>query len=75
MNEEVEEFSPDADVIEKYDERFLVAALMVFVARGDGAISQNETEKMLMLIGERFGLSSGATLAGAGGALATLAAR
>lgn len=63
MNEEVDEVPPDADDTEVYDERFLVAALMVFVARGDGTISQNETEKMLALVGEHFDLRSGATLA------------
>ena len=38
-----------AEVAEEYDERFLVAALLVYVARGDGAISDRETQKMLSL--------------------------
>jgi uncharacterized tellurite resistance protein B-like protein len=63
VNEEVEAIPPRDDVEEDYDERFLVAALLVFVARGDGAISEKETEKMLSLVGEHFGLPSGASLA------------
>lgn len=59
----MEEVPPDADLAEEYDERFLVAALLVFVARGDGTISPRETEKMLTLVGEHFDLPSGPTLA------------
>lgn len=63
MNEEVEAAPPQVATEEDYDERFLVAALLVFVARGDGAISEKETEKMLSLVGAHFDLPSGATLA------------
>ena len=63
MNEEVEVVPREDDAAEDYDERFLVAALLVFVARGDGIISERETEKMLSLVGEHFGLPSGASLA------------
>lgn len=63
MNEEVEAVPAGDDTEEVYDERFLVAALLVFVARGDGAISEKETAKMLSLVGEHFDLPSGASLA------------
>lgn len=63
MNEEVEAIPAGDDTEEVYDERFLVAALLVFVARGDGAISEKETQKMLSLVGEYFDLPSGASLA------------
>jgi uncharacterized tellurite resistance protein B-like protein len=63
VNEELEAVPREDDRDEDYDERFLVAALLVFVARGDGAISERETEKMLALVGEHFDLPSGASLA------------
>jgi uncharacterized tellurite resistance protein B-like protein len=63
VNEEVEVVPPEDGTEEDYDERFLVAALLVFVARGDGAISEKETGKMLLLVGEHFDLPSGASLA------------
>lgn len=47
---------------EVYDSRFLVAALLVWVAKGDGRISEPETEKMLQLVGEHFGLRSAQSL-------------
>lgn len=63
MDEEGEVVPPDDDGADDYDERFLVAALLVFVARGDGAISEKETDEMLALVGEHFNLPSGASLA------------
>ena len=48
---------------ETYDSQFLVAALLVLVAKGDGNISEKETEKMLQLVGEHFHLHSGESLA------------
>lgn len=48
---------------ERYDSQFLVAALLVFVAKGDGTISENETSKMLQLVEEHFHLHSGESLA------------
>lgn len=48
---------------ETYDSRFLVAVLLVCVAKGDGAISEKETEKMLELVGEQFNLESAESLA------------
>ena len=47
---------------ETYDSQFLVAALLVFVAKGDGAISDKETQKMLQLIEEHFHLHSAESL-------------
>lgn len=41
----------------------LIAALMVFVAKGDGTISGMETDKMLALVEEQFGLPSADALA------------
>ena len=47
---------------EVYDSQFLVAALLVSVAKGDGNISEMETEKMLQLVGEHFHLRSSESL-------------
>lgn len=47
---------------EVYDSRFLVAALLVWVAKGDGRISEPETEKMLQLVGDHFQLRSAESL-------------
>ena len=47
---------------EIYDSQFLIAALLVYVAKGDGAISGNESEKMLQLVGEHFRLQSSESL-------------
>ncbi|MFQ5546764.1 MAG: TerB family tellurite resistance protein [Woeseia sp.] len=48
---------------ETYDSQFLVAALLVFVAKGSGSISERETEKMLQLVEEHFHLHSAESLA------------
>jgi uncharacterized tellurite resistance protein B-like protein len=48
---------------ETYDSQFLVAALLVFVAKGDGVISDKESQKMLQLIEEHFHLHSADSLA------------
>ncbi len=48
---------------ETYDSQYLVAALLVFVAKGDGNISEKETAKMLQLVEEHFHLHSGESLA------------
>lgn len=45
-----------ADGIEEYDSQFLVAALLVFVARGSGQISLEESAKMIELIEGHFHL-------------------
>lgn len=47
---------------ESYDAKFLVAALLVYVARGDGNISGAETEAMIALISQQFGLQSAESL-------------
>jgi uncharacterized tellurite resistance protein B-like protein len=47
---------------EVYDSKFLVAALLVSVAKGDGHISEMETDKMLQLVGEHFHLRSSESL-------------
>lgn len=45
-----------ADGVEEYDSRFLIAALLVYVARGSGQIMPEESAKMIELIGEHFQL-------------------
>jgi uncharacterized tellurite resistance protein B-like protein len=47
---------------EFYDSQFLVAALLVYVAKGDGAISPTETEEMLKEVGRHFHLESAQSL-------------
>ena len=58
---------------ERFDSQFLVAALLVLVAKGDGNISEMETEKMLQLVKEHFHLHSSESLALLNRALAELA--
>lgn len=45
-----------ADGVEEYDSRFLIAALLVYVARGSGQIMPEESAKMIELIREHFQL-------------------
>jgi uncharacterized tellurite resistance protein B-like protein len=47
---------------ETYDAQFLVAVLLVYVAKGDGAISHSETHEMLTAIGQHFHLQSAQSL-------------
>lgn len=47
---------------ETYDPKFLVAALLLYVARGSGAIKPEESSKMLELIQEHFDLPGAASL-------------
>ena len=47
---------------ETYDSQFLVAALLIFVARGSGTIEPEETAKMLDLIEEHFQLAGSESL-------------
>lgn len=47
---------------EAYDVKYLVAALLVFVAKGDGQISGSETAEMLRLFNDHFGLQSAESL-------------
>lgn len=47
---------------ERYDVKYLVSALLVFVAKGDGSISGEETAQMLELVKDHFGLQSAESL-------------
>lgn len=47
---------------ETYDSQFLVAALLIYVARGSGRIEPEETDKMLELIEEHFQLQGAESL-------------
>jgi len=47
---------------EVYDAKYLVAVLLVYVAKGDGNISENETKQMLDLLGDYFDLPSASSL-------------
>jgi len=44
------------DGTETYDSQFLVAALLIFIAQGDGAIEPEESARMIDLIEEHFQL-------------------
>ncbi len=70
MNEEPKppRFEDDEMIIETqnstevYDAKYLVAVALVFVAKGDGNISESETELMLGLLSDHFDLTSAGTL-------------
>lgn len=62
VTDELQARSVDGEDDWQYDGQFLVAALLVYVAKGDGVISEKETEKMLSLVSEHFNLPSGASL-------------
>ncbi len=47
---------------ETYDSQFLVASLLVFIARGSGTIEPEETAKMLELIQSHFHLQGAESL-------------
>ena len=47
---------------ETYDSQFLVAALLIYVARGSGRIEPEESAKMIELIEEHFQLQGADTL-------------
>ena len=51
-----------ASGIEEYDSRFLVAALLVYIARGDGEITSEESSQMIELIEERYHLQGAESL-------------
>ncbi len=51
-----------SDGAKTYDSKFLVAALLIFVARGSGRIEPEETEKMLELIQLHFKLQGAESL-------------
>ena len=48
--------------IEEYDSQFLVAALLIYVARGSGQIEPEETAQMIELIEDYFQLQSAESL-------------
>ncbi len=47
---------------ETYDSQFLVAALLIFIAQGSGAIEPEESAKMIDLIEEHFQLQGSESL-------------
>jgi uncharacterized tellurite resistance protein B-like protein len=51
-----------SDGTETYDSKFLVAALLIFIARGSGSIEPEESAKMIDLIKERFHLQGAESL-------------
>lgn len=50
------------DGTEHYDSKFLVAALLVFIARGSGSIAPEESAKMIDLIEEYFQMQGAESL-------------
>jgi uncharacterized tellurite resistance protein B-like protein len=50
-------------VTEVYDSKYLLAALMIFVAKSDRTVSIDETEQMLALIEQHFDMPSAESLA------------
>jgi uncharacterized tellurite resistance protein B-like protein len=50
------------DGTETYDSRFLVAALLIFIARGSGTIEPEESAKMIDLIEEHFQMQGAESL-------------
>jgi uncharacterized tellurite resistance protein B-like protein len=48
--------------VEEYDSQFLVAALLVYVARGSGQIEPEESAKMIELIEDHFQLEGAESL-------------
>ena len=55
-------FVETADKTESYDSQFLVAALLLSVAKSDGEISEIEIEKMLLVVSDYFRLNSSESL-------------
>jgi uncharacterized tellurite resistance protein B-like protein len=51
-----------SDGVEVYDSKFLVAALLIFVAQGSGSIAPEESAKMLDLIEEHFKMQGAESL-------------
>ena len=49
--------------IEVYDSKYLLAGLLIFVARGDKTISMDETQQMMALIEEQYGIPGAESLA------------
>ena len=51
-----------ADGVEEYDSQFLVAALLVYLARSSGQIEPEESAKMIELIEDHFQLEAAESL-------------
>lgn len=47
---------------DRYDEKYLVAALLIYVAKGNDEISGRESDEMLRLLNDHFGLPSAQSL-------------
>lgn len=45
-----------------YDSKFLVAAMLIYIARGSGSIEPEESAKMIDLLGEHFALQGAESL-------------
>ena len=52
-----------SDGVEVYDSKFLVAALLIFVAQGSGSIEPEESAKMIDLIEDHFKMEGAESLA------------
>lgn len=52
----------EAGNTETYDASFLISTLLVFVAKGDGCISNQESEKMIDLLSSRLGTRNAVAL-------------
>jgi len=50
------------DGTESYDSKFLVAAMLIFIARGDGTITPEESAKMIELIEDHFHMQGAESL-------------
>ena len=50
------------DGVERYDSKFLVAALLIFVAQGSGSIEPEESAKMIDLIEDHFKMEGSESL-------------
>ena len=50
------------DGVETYDAKFLVAALLIFIAQGSGSIAPEESAKMIDLIKDHFQLQGSESL-------------
>jgi uncharacterized tellurite resistance protein B-like protein len=52
----------EGDEAEVYDARFLISTLLIFVAKGDGNISNLESDKMIGLLSSKFDTRSSEAL-------------
>ncbi len=60
--EGTELFVETSDGVEVYDSKFLVAALLIFVAQGSGNIEPEESAKMIDLIEDHFKMEGSESL-------------